>query len=404
MRCGPLAFVLPLLVTTAAPMASAQEVSVTPSGEYFMRFRHFEGRDYAPGGVVNFVRHRARIGLELAYGDAMSAFFQVQDVRTWGEEGDTLRDFSADGLDMHQAYGEVGFGDDVRLRFGRQEIGYLNHRLIGNVGFQEQGRSFDAVRLMAMAMDRQLALDFFYARTSHALLPPNVAATDDVFGLAARMQVGSFFQPAIVSVLDLGSGVDRVRSTTGVVLALEYPWGLKASLEGYLQAGSAEPDLSILAWMSAARVRFTLVDSELAPFLEVFAQLLSGDDTPGDTDVTTFDTLFATNHRFYGEADVFVNMPVDTANRGLVDIGGVIGMNLIDIVTAQIAVHVFQTMASQGGPSLYGIEIDTTIGLRPSEHLFFDMNHSVVVPGEALSALEEPLAEHFFYFTLGTKF
>lgn len=399
------ALVLTLVSTLImAPTASAEEVTVTPSGEYFMRFRHFEGRDYAPGGVTNFVRHRARIGLELAYDETFSAFFQVQDVRTWGEESDTLRDFTADGLDMHQAYGEIAFGSDYRLRFGRQEIGYLNHRLVGNVNFQEQGRSFDAVRFMAMLMDRELALDFFYARTSHALLPPNIAATDDVFGVAARMQVGAFFQPALISILDLGSGVDRVRSTTGVVLSLDYPWGLKASLEGYIQAGSAEPDISILAWMSALRLRFTLVDSEFAPFLEIFAQLLSGDDDPGDTDVTTFDTLFATNHKFYGEADVFVNMPVDTANRGLADIGGVIGMNLIDIITAQIAIHVFQTMASQGGPSLFGIEVDTTIGFKPTEHFYFDLNHSVVVPGEALSALEEPLVEHFFYFTMGTKF
>lgn len=393
-----------LVATVLAAPASAQEVTVAPSGEYFMRFRHFEGKDYAPGGVSNFVRHRARFGLKLAYGDEVSAFFQAQDVRTWGEESNTLGDFSADGLDMHQAFADLGFGEDIRLRFGRQEIGYLNHRLIGNVNFVEQARSFDAVRLMVMALDRQLALDFFYARTAHALLPPNVAASDDVFGLAAKMQIGDAFQPALISILDLGSGVDRVRSTTGVVLGLEYPWGLKASVEGYIQAGSAEPDISILAWMTAVRLRFTLTDSEFQPYLEIFAQLLSGDDDPGDSDVTTFDTLFATNHKFYGEADVFVNMPVDTANRGLADLGGALGFNLYDTFTGQLGLHVFSTMESRDGPSLFGIELDTTIGIRPNDHYFFDLNYSIVVPGEALSSAESPLVESFVYFTSGVTF
>lgn len=47
---------------------------------------------------------------------------------------------------------------------------------------------------------------------------------------------------------------------------------------------------------------------------------LSGDDDPSDGTVRVFDTLFATNHKFYGLADYFLNIPVQTVGRGLQDL------------------------------------------------------------------------------------
>ena len=38
----------------------------------------------------------------------MRAFAQIQDVRVWGEETNTLADFSADRFDLHQAWVELG--------------------------------------------------------------------------------------------------------------------------------------------------------------------------------------------------------------------------------------------------------------------------------------------------------
>ena len=150
-----LALAIPLALSfLTVGEARTQEVTATPLGEYLVRFRHVEGHDFAPGGVTNFVRQRARLGLRFAYGDEVQTLVQIQDVRTWGEESDTLGDFAGDGIDMHQAYVDVLLDPEWRLRIGRQEISYLNHRLIGNDGFKEQARSFDAIRLMARAFER----------------------------------------------------------------------------------------------------------------------------------------------------------------------------------------------------------------------------------------------------------
>lgn len=402
MRPIPLICALAMLAT-AAP-SHAQELTATPLGEYLVRFRHVEGKDFAPGNVDNFLRHRARLGLRFAYGEELQALVQVQDVRTWGEESDTLGDFSADGFDLHQGYVELAFDPDLRLRVGRQEIGYLNHRLIGNVGFVEQARSFDALRLMARAFDQRLSIDVMYARVLDDL-PTGSLAVDDLFAAALRAQIGDFFQPAFITVIDLNSGSDRVRATNGLVLQSELPFGLRFGIEAYLQAGGAtvgEVDTSYFAWMFAARTRFTLVDSDLAPFFEVFVETLSGDDDPSDGDERTFDTLFATGHRFHGEADFFLNIPVDTAKRGLIDTGAVLGMNLAEDAFAQVAIHAFLPMQSRDGGGSFGQEVDLTLGVKPNPHLSLDFNYSVFIPGDAFTADGDP--EHFIYSTMAASF
>lgn len=402
MRLSLIAALLGLAVL-AAP-GHAQEVTATPTGEYTVRFRHTEGHDFAPGDVDNFLRHRARLGMRLAYGDEVQAFVQLQDVRIWGEETDTLGDYSANGLDLHQGYLEVALDPDLRLRVGRQEISYLNHRLVGNVGFVEQARSFDAIRLMARAFDQQLAIDLFYARTLDDLPDASLAA-DDVFAFALRMQLGDWFQPALIGVWDLNSGSDRVRATHGLVLQSEMPFGLRLGIEGYVQTGSAEIgplDVSYLAWMFATRVRFTLVDLDFAPFIEAFVETLSGDDDPSDGDEKTFDTLFATNHKFYGEMDFFLNIPNDTRKRGLLDAGAVIGTKIGEDAFGQLAFHLFQAMDGQGGPSDFGQELDLTFGWKVNPHLNLDLNYSVFLPGWAFTADGDP--EHFVYSTASTTF
>jgi len=403
---------LATLLTLISSTASAQEVTVTPSGEYLMRFRHVEGRDFAPGGIDNFVTHRARVGLKLDYQQSMSAFLQVQDVRRWGSESDTVNDFSANGLDLHQGYFDLSFCDDIRLRVGRQEINYLNQRLIGSVGFSEQMRSFDAARLMIMALDRQLAIDLFYARTGDAGAVP-VNGIDDVFSLAAKYQIDNNLQASFLEVVDLGSQSKRVRSTTGLMFSAEYPFGLRASVEGYLQAGSqdgisgAEDNtLDIFAWAAAARLRFTLQGTGYDPFLELFAQLLSGDDdvSADNGKLAAFDPLFGTNHKFYGEADLWQKML--PTQRGLLDLGGILGINIEDTVLFQTTLHVFSAMAQQAPstPSLYGAEVDFTLGIRATDHFVFDVNYSLLIPGELLNGSDDRQLESFFYFTASASF
>ena len=71
----------------------------------------------------------------------------VQDVREWGSETDSLGDFAADALDVHEAWGQFSFGehDAWQVRAGRQELVLDGQRLIGAVDWAQQARSFDGL-------------------------------------------------------------------------------------------------------------------------------------------------------------------------------------------------------------------------------------------------------------------
>ncbi len=266
----------------------------------------------------------------------------------------------------------------------------------------EQGRAFDAARLTLITLDKALVVDAFYARVAHKLAADSTIA-DDLFALAVRMRLGNFFEPALMQVVDLHSATERVRSTTGLLLQSEFPFGLKILLEGYLQAGSAQNDVSYLAWLVSARVRFTLVDLDFAPFAEVFVDIASGDDDATDGKVRAFDTLFASNHKFYGEADFFLNLPKDTAQRGLLDLGATLGSKIGDTVTATLAFHAFLPQEGRGQSDPLGMELDVLFGWKPERHIAFDLCYAGFFPGDGMGVSDAAI-EHLIYTTATASF
>ncbi len=93
---------------------------------------------------------RVRAGLRADLEKNVSVKVQFQDVRLWGEEANTLGDFNADNLDLHQGYAELGAlgGGKSSLRVGRQEIGLGGtapdrHRGLGPTGQGFRRRSAD---------------------------------------------------------------------------------------------------------------------------------------------------------------------------------------------------------------------------------------------------------------------
>ncbi len=88
-------------------------------------------------------------------------------------------------------------------------------------------------------------------------------------------------------------------------------------VEGAAQLGRRSGE-RVRGWMFGMRLGHALP----RPFgdLSLWYDHLSGDAAPDDNTVRTFETLFATNHTFYGFADLFLNIPGDTGGRGLRDL------------------------------------------------------------------------------------
>ena len=345
---------LMLVTALLAPATVQPGVQVRPRGEATVAGDHLKG---TATGSDHIVTQRTRAWLNFA-AEELEARFAVQDVRRWGSEDDTLGDFSAEGLDVHEGWFQLGTGE-WWVRAGRQEIALDGQRLIGPVDWTQQGRAFDALRF-GHTTDKMDAT-FFAARV------PDGDARDLFVGHAAfEMDAMRLAVPLILETNRMVHEEDRALQEdadrfTGGVHVKSTTGDLQWRAEAYVQAGktkgaSGAKDVEHLAYMAGVRAGYK-VSPALTPTLWV--DFLSGDDDHADEKTKTFDTLFATNHKFYGYFDRFLNIPVHTAGGGLVDIAlknsGKVGPG-----TLHVAVHDFM-LASEDANERSGqvaIEID----------------------------------------------
>lgn len=359
------------------------------------RFIYLEGRD---GDLSNpplaYVENRARVTMSATPFEWGSAFFQLQDVRVWGEEANTLGDYSANGLDVHQAYITLNAlpGSDVaklRFRVGRQEINVEGQRLIGAVAWTPQARSFDAVRIM-FEYDKSLFIDTFVALTidSDSIIPgppTNPNKTDaQVVAFNARYRLLSegsdHADVSVTAIVDLHEALERTRYTLGMRHAAQFG-PFRYRLEGFFQGGDiAGQDLS--AFLLAARVGIKFSDPGI--LIEFWADHVSGGSNPLTASRRSFDTLFGTNHKFYGRSDFFLNLPVQTQGKGLVDLALKSRFNPTKMLTLGLDVHHMLVANPQGGPSAWGWGVDFYTQVKPVKGLSFFVGVFTMLPQTAL--------------------
>ena len=147
---------LSLLVTAQTGLAEssaekakqlASELGLELGGQTRLRgevdARDFDS-DTQPDEAVSS-RVRLQVGVEPI--ENIRAFVQVQDVRIWGEENNTLADSDADGFDLHQGYMVIDdlFGYGLQIQGGRQEVNFGEQRLVGAVDWTQNARSLDGI-------------------------------------------------------------------------------------------------------------------------------------------------------------------------------------------------------------------------------------------------------------------
>ncbi|MDF1562289.1 MAG: alginate export family protein [Deltaproteobacteria bacterium] len=359
-----------------------------------------------------YVTQRARLGAIFSHEGGAAIGLQLQDSRVWGEELDTLNDFDANGLDLHEAYAVVPIYEKLKLKLGRQEIVFDNSRLVGNVGWVQRARSFDAAR-MTYARER-FDLDLFYALVSETdtdgdgSVPSGADArsADVTFGgVHSNLKVaeGHLLSLAYYNRSDVPAR--HYRHTVG-----GYAQGKVAGLgytgELFFQFGRNQDEV-VSAWMSALHLSYGL-EATAKPALELWFEYLSGDDGSGRG---AFDTLYATNHKFYGEMDYFLNIPVHSGGLGLMDVGGRLSASPHAKLQTQVDLHLLGATAAPvgGGSSNFGVELDFKLIASISQKVGVRFLYGIFLPGDGLAAVkgvdQADLTglEHFAYLTVDLK-
>lgn len=408
LRAGALVGVLALTLLPAAATAQTSQTSldsVDVHGEVRIR-----GEAERPGSGVRsdaFTLLRTRLGITTRVGGNARVMAELQDSRAFGEEASTT-DASANALDLHQAWLELGgqwAATNLTLRAGRQEIALGNERLVGAVGWSNTGRSFDGARVdigRADATDGWRGMAFAATVQErgrrYGTLPADVASEADhllgglfatdgrVEGLVVHDRAANYRTFADV---DRTTGYVRFRTPAvgGVHLDLEgaYQIGDQAPLGA---DGTRGPDQNVRAWFAGGRL--VRQGSGRVPTFTVGADWLSGDDDPTDGTYRAFNTLYATNHKWYGFMDLFLDPAANTRDRGLVD--AILGASLpvTPIATLRADAHGFWTAANGPGPGgdrWLGWEIDLTMPVKVNATSGFELGYSLFTPGPAGEAV-----------------
>lgn len=364
----------------AALPVGAQEVKV--HGQIRPRS---EVKSPAARGLGSFTSMRVRLGIEAALEKNVRVVIELQDVRLWGEETHPLFDFSANQFDLHQGFAEIGSfsADRWALRVGRQEVNLGGQRLVGAVAWTQQAQSFDGLRLQNRG--DWGSVDFMAYKVAE--IGASVTATVDaeLYGVYATFRTGD---TAGLDVYGLYQATDGATQTDEVTLGLRWAgksgiWSYRA--EGSFQVGDRAGD-DVSAYMFGARLGADVIEGKGT--ITLWYDYLSGDDDLTDGTARVFQTIAGTNHKFYGYADLFLNIPAHTGGLGLQDFVLKTMIRLSSDFRVGVDLHSFR-LARRGELTTVhlGEEIDVTGWYRHTANVTFQGGISFVAQGDALAEL-----------------
>jgi len=346
-----------------------------------------DDRDFFKDNDMSTITYlRTRFGAMFTSGSDIEAYLQFQDSRYYGQEKSTTVDMK--NVDIHQAYFKIKdlFGLPLDVKAGRMEANYGTQRLVGAVGWSNVGRSFDG-GVVTLKLDKT-TFDFFTFQESENLNPGD---TLDMSFTGIHVNINPDENLSIQPYLYLQSMVPSTtlsRFTLGTLLKGNVK-GLFGELEAAYQFGKTTPvitELDIAAYLVAVNAGYNF-DSKLNPYISAGVEMLSGDENAADDKYEAFNTLYATNHKYYGYMDYFINIPASTFNLGLSDIHVKAGFTPFDKFGVDLAIHMFNTLQDftliSGDTSTdLGTEVDLTLKYKYNKNVNFNLGVSLFGPGD----------------------
>lgn len=405
------------------------QTSITTTGE--IRIRSEGVRPISGAKTDQFTLMRSRLGARINASKNVSLFLEAQDSRIFGDGSSSARQT----FDLHQGYIQLSPTSNQKalsLRAGRQEIALANERLVGAVAWSNTGRTFDGARVslspkaisgaQAGGAAPRWSLDAFSTVIEERgarygtdkTNPRNDQSLSGAFFTAALDKKGNarVDMTALVDAeANFRSYRDARRQTIDLRIRHANVGGLRFELEGAIQGGSqvavsgtTRRSQDVQAWL--AGIRLGNAGTAQTPFtVTVGADLLSGDKSAGDGTYSAFNTLYATNHPFYGLMDLFGDPAAATRDRGLHDIFAHGDIRVSDRTKVHTELHQFNL--ATGSNTNLGWEADIGIPFVLDQQTRFDLGYSVFRAGNGAAAVglgNEGKMQHWIYIQLRSSF
>jgi hypothetical protein len=367
-------------VVIATP-ATAQDIKLKPLAEARIRYEHIDQAGLAD--AADAVTIRLRAGIEASRG-AWSATVEAQgnlaaiDDYDAGLHGAATRPLVADPQNVALYLAQLRYkAGNVALTAGRQRIALDDERFVGNVGFRQNGQSFDAVRGEWNVTPR-LKADLSYAWSARTIwgvdgngARPGAIGGDNVFAnVAYATSLGTLIAFAYLVDQD-ESAVQGYRLSSqsyGARFAGAHPFSKAVKLSYQLSYATQS---NYHRNPNSYRASYYLVDAGLelrSLKLGAGYEVLGADKGVA---LTSFQTPLATGFKFQGWANKFLTTPADGVRDLYASAGyGWKQAGPLRMLALQAVYHRF---ASDRANRLYGDEIDllasakvrkTTVALR----------------------------------------
>ena len=373
-----------------------------------LRARVESWQDFAfvRGNDDTFLLGRARLHADLHVGESFRVFVEGISAHTTDRDlPGGRRTLDVDVLDVHNAFADLRIplgaeNGTVTLRVGRQELLFGKQRLVSPLPWANAMRSWDAARAI-LELERW-RVDAFYPR----YIPVQSYEFNDwgpgsnfygVYG-AGGIDVPLGLDAYVLGlerddVAFNGSAGDENRYSLGARLggALGKS-GFDFDVEGTYQLGEVG-SADVSAWSLASEGGYRFRETTGSPRLHLGFDYASGDDTPADGEVETFNQLFPLGHAYLGTMDFIGRQNVIDASAGVT-------VKPTEKLTVKLTGHLFWRASDEdavynpGGGVLragshssrseVGQEIDLAATLAVNRHLTLEGGYSHFFPGDVI--------------------
>jgi hypothetical protein len=288
------------------PLNEAGDVWLTLGGEYRLKTEEQSAPSFGLRKTPNYtaVGQRFLAQADLRTEDRTRVFLQLSDATDYGRRP-SERSFDRSTIDLAQGFVDLPLPllpFSSWMRIGRQELDLGGNRLVSTREVANLRRAFNMVRIEFKADDTDVAMfdgrpvanfpgsfddrsvsgEEFWGINIHTTLAPRIGAVGlDLFYLGRR-RPSAVFQ----------DGVGRETRHTygsrvsGAVDALDF------DVQGSLQAGSFADNEAIRAWGIVGDVGYSWIKERWEPRFGVSFRVASGDKSPVDGTLGTFDAIY----------------------------------------------------------------------------------------------------------------
>ncbi|MEO9147143.1 MAG: alginate export family protein [Ginsengibacter sp.] len=316
---------------------------------------------------ASFISQRSRIGLTYSKNQKLIIGLSTQVVTTWGNDPQVQA--TANDISLYEAWAKLYFNPEWSIKVGRQILSYDDERLLGALDWNNAGRKHDAA-LLGFEKNK-LKVNLVAAYNQNAEKVTNTffdnSSSQPYKAMEFLWMKYQFMHELSASViamnLDIQNRFDSSISHLQTLGGNIYYKKDKLNVSGtyYYQTGrnpvKNSPSTKTNAWMAAVKADYSF-NKKIG--LGVGSDYLSGRDMNSTSrDISYFNPLYGTGHKFYGAMDYFyVSSGHD--NVGLWDTYANVNLNASENLSWQLALHHFESAAKVINYS--GTKANSTLG------------------------------------------